>query len=102
METYEMRVVMEIVTNTLSSMPVRKKLAFYNLWESEYQANYGVELYYSNGYALRRNDGNYWMQEFWKVSDYKDFMSPILDDLLKSIYECLLRANKSLKLQNRK
>ena len=102
MKTYEIRVIMEIVTNSISVMPTLKKKAFHDLWESEYQPYLGVEIYWTNGYALRKVDGNYWMQEFFKVEDYENYMNPILYNLLTSIHECLLRVNKTLKMKRQK
>lgn len=101
METYEMRVIMEVVTNTISVMPTRKKKAFHDLWESEYQPIFGVEIYWTNGYALRKSDGNYWLQEFFKVEDFKSYMEPKFYDLLKAIHECLIRVNKTLKMKQK-
>lgn len=96
-----MRVIMEVVTNTLSVMPVLKKKAFHDLWGTEYQPRFGVEIYWSNGYSIRRTNGTYWLQEFFKVEEYKDLMDPIFEDLLKAIYQCLIRVNKSLKMRQK-
>ena len=95
-----MRVLTKKVSNILMTLPPRTKAMFSELWAAEYESFFGVQLYlYTRGYSLRRDDGVYVLQEFFKAEDYKAFMDPIFEDLLRQICVCLRRVNKARKLQ---